>query len=134
MLHNKESNLRPEDIFTTSPFLGDLPGHASSPSISRRSTDTTPVREIEMVDMSGTLSLTGESQGHTKCKYLMVVNKDGVTKRTKRNRCWWCYNMRGKVEKLAMFYCLECDVPLCVDCDRDCWSAHVAAGGVRRNA
>ena len=42
--------------------------------------------------------------------------------------------MRGKVEKLARFYCLECDVPLCVDCDRDCWSAHVAAGGVRRNA
>ena len=105
LLNNDESNLRPEDLSATLPFLGPLPG-VGGPSPSHHPQGLLPgdcepsasnhhgVRELEMTDLSrneggGLSSLSGESGRsavgtHTLRMYESQIGEDGVV-RARRN-------------------------------------------------
>ena len=47
----------------------------------------------------------------------------------KQVRCIWCSRIH-LVERNTTMKCLECDKGFCRDQGRDCWSHHIALGGI----
>eukprot|EP00957_Ditylum_brightwellii_P031771 2409244-Ditylum_brightwellii.AAC.1 len=70
---------------------------------------------------------------HTIKKSPLKIGDKGK-RRAGRNRCKWCY--QNGMFSLTQFYCVQCDAHICnnkSECggNRNCWSEHIAAGGIK---
>ena len=104
---------------------GDIMGHDMMKAAKKYKNTFDTTRDVQIVVPSNEDSVSSLSQPEKH----MGTHTKVILKAGQQVRCIWCSRVNLKETKTTM-KCLECNRGFCRDGGRECWSHHVACGGV----